>query len=83
MAPIESTTCGTPTALLMEGLAAERPDGPLAVTHRRRGADCRYHAIYVSPEFDVLDVEHLWEGATEAGSDHAAVLAQLEWTAVN
>ena len=62
-----------------DALAAERPDGPLAVTHRRRGIDCRYDAIYVSPEFDVISVAHLWEAALDAGSDHAVVAAALAW----
>jgi hypothetical protein len=61
----------------MEAVLAERPNGPLAVTHIRRGIECRYDAIYVSPEFEVLEVEHLWDQAREAGSDHAAVRAVL------
>lgn len=28
----------------------ERPDGPLAVKHRRRGIACRYDAIYAYPD---------------------------------
>jgi hypothetical protein len=58
-------------------ILAERPDGPLAVTHVRRGTECRYDAIYISPEFEVLEVEHLWDEAREAGSDHAVVRAVL------
>jgi hypothetical protein len=61
----------------MASVLAERPKGPLAVTHIRRGIECRYDAIYVSPEFEVLEVEHLWDEAREAGSDHAAVRAVL------
>lgn len=53
------------------------PDGPLAVTHSRRGIPCRYDAIYASPEFTVEHVEHHWEAAREAGSDHALVRARL------
>jgi len=67
---------------LKDAIAAERPDGPLAVTHRRRGTDCRYDAIYASPEFDVVRVDHLWDAATAAGSDHAAVVATLTWAPV-
>jgi hypothetical protein len=62
---------------LLAGVLAERPRGPLAVTHVRRGIECRYDAIYVSPEFEVVEVEHIWEQALEAGSDHAAVKAVL------
>ena len=64
---------------LREAIVADRPDGPLAVTHRRNGTDCRYDAVYVSPEFEAISVEHLMEQAEEAGSDHAAVLATLAW----
>lgn len=65
------------------GLAArirgDRPDGPLAVTHRRRGVDCRYDAIYASPDLAVGHAEHLWDEAVDAGSDHALVRATLGW----
>ena len=64
---------------LREAIMTDRPDGPLAVTHRRRGTDCRYDAVYVSPEFDVVSVDHLMEEAEEAGGDHGAVLATLAW----
>lgn len=60
-------------------IRAERPDGPLAVTHTRRGIECRYDAIYASPEFSVEGVDHLWDEAREAGSDHALVRAVLRW----
>jgi hypothetical protein len=65
----------------MASVLAERPEGPLAVTHVRRGIECRYDAIYVSPEFEVIEVEHLCDEAREAGSDHAAVRAVLRATA--
>ena len=55
----------------------EKPDGPLAVTHRRRGVDCRYDAIYASPEFEVLSVEHHLGASLNAGSDHAIVTCDL------
>lgn len=54
-----------------------RPDGPLAVTHRRRGTECRYDAIYASPEFRVNGVEHHLDAALSAGSDHAIVTCDL------
>lgn len=56
-----------------------RPDGPLAVTHLRRKIACRYDAIYASPEFTVENVEHHWDNARAAGSDHALVRATLTW----
>ena len=65
---------------LRREIAAARPDGPLAVTHSRRGADCRYDAIYASPELEVISVHHVWDEAREAGSDHAAVVADLEFS---
>jgi hypothetical protein len=58
---------------------AERPHGPLAVTYRRGKTDCRYDAIYASPEFHAERVEHLWDEARGAGSDHALVRATLAW----
>jgi hypothetical protein len=61
----------------MASVLDERPDGPLAVTHIRRGVECRYDAIYVPPEFEVVELEHFWDEAREAGSDHAAVRAVL------
>ena len=56
---------------------AEAPDGPLAITHMRGGVPCRYDAIYASPEFAVMEVQHLWNEARAAGSDHALVRAVL------
>lgn len=53
------------------------PNGPLAVTHRRRGVECRYDAVYASPELEVDDVEHHLDDALQAGSDHALVRAVL------
>lgn len=64
---------------LARQVRVERPDGPLAITHRRGGIDCRYDAIYASPEFAVQDVEHQWDQARAAGSDHALVRATLRW----
>lgn len=63
---------------LRTAISAAHPDGPLAVTHRRRGAGCRYDAIYASPEIQVLSVTHDWDEARQAGSDHAAVTAILD-----
>jgi len=63
---------------LASQLRLECPDGPLHVTHARRGIPCRYDAIYASPEFTVHNVEHYWDRARGAGSDHALVRASLE-----
>ena len=59
---------------------AAAPDGPLAVTHVRGGVPCRYDAIYASPEFDVIEVTHLWDEARQAGSDRALVRTVLDWS---
>ena len=47
-------TMSAETAFSGEFDLANRTDGPLAVTHVRRGIECRYDAIYISPEFEVL-----------------------------
>ncbi|MBK5096611.1 MAG: endonuclease/exonuclease/phosphatase family protein [Gemmatimonadetes bacterium] len=61
-------------------IEADRPDGPLAVTHRRGKANvpCRYDQIWVSPEWEVQSVRHLTEESFELGSDHAIVSAELD-----
>lgn len=64
---------------LADRVRQEYPEGPLAVTHLRRGIPCRYDAVYASPEFIVEDVEHRWEEARQAGSDHALVRTTLRW----
>jgi endonuclease/exonuclease/phosphatase family metal-dependent hydrolase len=55
----------------------ERPEGPLAVTYTHGRTADRYDYIMVSPEFDVVDILHDYDGALEAGSDHGFVSAQL------
>lgn len=64
---------------LADRVRAESPEGPLAVTHLGGGTPCRYDAVYASPEFSVAEVDHLWEAATEAGSDHALVRVTLDF----
>lgn len=66
---------------MRENLARERPNGPLAVSYDRgRGASipCRYDFILASPAFIVRHVEYPLEQSLQAGSDHSAVLAELE-----
>ena len=57
------------------------PNGPLAVSYRRgAGAkrfDCRYDAIYATPDFEVSNVRYLYDESIAAGSDHAMVVADL------
>ncbi len=56
-----------------------RPEGPLAVTHRRGKTDDRFDYINVSDEFIVDRVFHYWEDAAAgiSGSDHGLVQAEV------
>lgn len=64
-------------------IRADRPTGPLAVSHRtgrtneRLGNPRRYDHIYASADFEVRDVQYLYDEAIEAGSDHALVVCEL------
>jgi hypothetical protein len=59
-----------------------RPDGPLAVSYRRgqgeRRLDCRYDAIYATPDIAVRRVSYLYREAVSIGCDHALVIADLD-----
>jgi len=68
--------------LRREQAAAQRPDGPLAVSYIRghpgqRQTSCRYDAVYISDDVTVEDVRYLYDESIEAGSDHAAIVARL------
>ena len=43
-----------------------------------RSIPCRYDAIYASTDFDVEEVEYVYDAAIEAGSDHGLVVARLD-----
>jgi endonuclease/exonuclease/phosphatase (EEP) superfamily protein YafD len=68
----------------MDRLRASKPFGPLAVTHRTGkrknspGTDRRYDSVWVSRHWAVRKVEHLYDKSTAVGSDHAAVLVDLD-----
>jgi hypothetical protein len=66
---------------MMAAIRAQRPHGPLAVSHVRGSGKtriaCRYDFIYVSTHLAVEAVAYLHEEALEAGSDHALVVASL------
>ena len=63
----------------MGAIRNERPTGPLATSHLRgHKTPARYDAIYVSSEFEVVEVEYHWEDALEAGSDHGLVWTRLK-----
>lgn len=52
--------------------------GPLATTHvlSRSKTRVRYDQIWLSPQFKVKTVEHLYEEAIAAGTDHALVIVE-------
>ncbi len=64
-------------------IAATNPDGPLAISHRtakRRtapGTPRRFDSIWVTEHFAVDDITYPYEDSLAAGSDHAAVIADL------
>jgi len=64
---------------IADTIRAEKPHGPLAVTHwtgRHPRVPRRYDHIWASDDFEVLEVDHVQEGIS-AGSDHAVVRARL------
>ena len=60
---------------------AERPDGPLAITHRFERRDetleSRRDMLWVTADLEVSTIDHHHEAAVESGSDHALVVASL------
>jgi endonuclease/exonuclease/phosphatase family metal-dependent hydrolase len=64
----------------------ERPDGPLAISHRtgktkaRLGNPRRFDSIWISDDFEVTSVDYDYDAAISAGTDHALVTAQLRWS---
>jgi hypothetical protein len=71
----------------MDRLLANKPSGPLAITHRtgRRknspGTGRRFDSVWVSPHWVVRHVEHLYEKGIAADSDHAPVVVDLDLAA--
>lgn len=69
-----------------ERIRLANPDGPLAISHRtgkRRtssGNPRRFDSIWVSDHFGVDRVAYPYEESIFAGSDHAAVIADLTLT---
>jgi hypothetical protein len=64
-------------------IKADRPDGPLMISHRTGDQDenrYRYDAVWLSPHFEVKSVQYLYEEAIEAGTDHALVLVDAVFT---
>jgi len=70
---------GRPQA--MATIRAERPRGPLAISHYRGRSGtrtaCRYDFVYITPEISVEHMTYQYEEAVKACSDHAFVVARL------
>jgi endonuclease/exonuclease/phosphatase family metal-dependent hydrolase len=65
---------------VLEEIRRRRPNGPLATTYVRGGnypVPDRFDVVMVSPSVEVVSVEHGYEDALAAGSDHAFVTAEL------
>jgi endonuclease/exonuclease/phosphatase family metal-dependent hydrolase len=68
----------------MDRLRAEKPSGPLALTHRTGkrknspGTDRRFDSVWVSRHWVVRNIDHPYERGIEAGSDHAPVVVDLD-----
>lgn len=64
-------------------LATSAPLGPLAATYRTGkaakdpGRWVRFDSIWVTPHWAVHHIDHLYDDAYAAGSDHAVVIADL------
>ncbi|HWB05613.1 MAG TPA: endonuclease/exonuclease/phosphatase family protein [Verrucomicrobiales bacterium] len=62
-------------------IRADRPAGPLAVSHvrgnRRTMTECRYDFIYASPDVEVHSACYMFDESIRAVSDHAVVVAHL------
>lgn len=61
--------------------------GPLARSYNRghggNEAWCRYDFIYATPTISVTTVKYLYEDSKNAGSDHAMVVAKLEFSSLS
>lgn len=61
-----------------------RPNGPLQISHHTGkrhispGNPQRFDSVWVSPHFRVVAVDYPYESCLAAGSDHAAVVVDLE-----
>jgi len=61
----------------LASVAAIRPAGPLAFSYRTGPTDqqrWRFDQVWLTPHFEVTAVEHLYDDALAAGTDHALVL---------
>lgn len=64
-----------------EEIVKLRPHGPLAVSYVRgsgkKPVEDRFDYVFVSDEIDVRGCFYNYEGAIDAGSDHAIVIANM------
>jgi hypothetical protein len=73
----------------LQAIRNERPTGPMAVSHmtgRRTGnpgTPRRFDSIWVTSGVNVLSLTYLYPEGVNAGSDHAAVLAELRVSATD
>lgn len=64
-----------------EAVLKERPNGPIAISHftgTKEKIPRRYDFLFSSKEFEVERMEYPLEQSLAAGSDHSAVLADLD-----
>lgn len=59
----------------LERIRAERPAGPLAVSHRLPGGPVRYDHVWATPGFEVHSIDYL--ESSFAASDHTAIVVDL------
>lgn len=67
----------------LEAIRAERPEGPLEVSHCTGPRDdqrYRYDAVWLSHHFRVDSVKYFYEESVEAGTDHGLVLVDATLT---
>jgi len=67
-----------------QAIIQQRPDGPLAVSYVRKGIsktpiEDRFDYIFATCDFIVNECKYLYDEGVASGSDHAIVLADLDW----
>ncbi len=63
-----------------QGSNKDLEGSPLAVSHvLRDGKEKRYDYIMITPHFKVISMDYRYEDALEHGSDHAVLVADVEW----
>ncbi len=58
-------------------------EGFITVSHVLRGGrNKRYDYIMITPHFNLVSMDYRYEDALNHGSDHAVLVADLEWGGV-